>query len=222
MTNQDTSEVLIYETEDFQVAVSVRLDDETVWLTQRQMAELFGTTPENILIHLKNIYADGELEESATAKESLAVRTEGTRQVRRKIKHYNLDTIISVGYRVNSRRGVKFRQWATRTLQEHLVQGYTFNARLGERGMAKARQALDLLTRTLAQHELVNEEGRAVLEMVQQYARTFGLLLAYDENRLPGTPVHPKPAVGLSLDKARADRPLSRDDKAHATRRGEK
>ncbi|MHB1606899.1 MAG: hypothetical protein ACYCTV_11015 [Leptospirales bacterium] len=95
MTNQDTSEVLIYETEDFQVAVSVRLDDETVWLTQRQMAELFGTTPENILIHLKNIYADGELEESATAKESLAVRTEGTRQVRRKIKNYNLvDTII--------------------------------------------------------------------------------------------------------------------------------
>ncbi|MHB1606900.1 MAG: hypothetical protein ACYCTV_11020 [Leptospirales bacterium] len=119
---------------------------------------------------------------------------------------------------MNSRRGIKFRQWATRTLQEHLIQGYTFNARLGERGMAKARQALDLLTLMLAQHELVKEEGRAVLEMVQQYARTFGLLLAYDENRLSGTPVHPKPAVGFSLDKARADIDAMRGE---LTRRGE-
>ncbi|GMU44491.1 MAG: hypothetical protein AMXMBFR25_24770 [Lysobacterales bacterium] len=93
-----------------EVRVEVRLERETVWLTQRQMAELFETTPENVLMHLKNIFAEGELDEPATAKDFLAVQTEGKRQVRRSLKHYNLDAIISVGYRVNSRRGVRFRQ----------------------------------------------------------------------------------------------------------------
>jgi hypothetical protein len=110
------------------VRVDVMLDRDTVWLTQRQMSELFATTPENVLMHLKNIYADGELEEPATAKEFLAVRMEGKRRVQRQLKHYNLDAIISVGYRVNSRRGVRFRQWATNTLRQHLVRGYTLTS----------------------------------------------------------------------------------------------
>ena len=108
-------------------AVEVRLQGETLWLTQRQMGELFGTTPENVLMHLRNIYAEQELEEVATAKDFLAVRQEGKRQVKRRLKHYNLDAVISVGYRVNSTRATRFRQWATRVLREHLTQGYSLN-----------------------------------------------------------------------------------------------
>jgi len=110
-------------------AVEVRLDAgrDTVWLSQRQMAAVFETTPENVLMHLKNIFRDEELEEAATAKDFLAVQTEGKRQVKRNIRHYNLDAIISVGYRVSSKRAVLFRQWATRILREHLTQGYTLN-----------------------------------------------------------------------------------------------
>lgn len=105
--------------------VEVRLEGETVWLTQRQMGETFGTTPENVLMHLKRIYAEGELDEAATAKDFLAVRQEGSRQVRRRRKHYNLDAIISLGYRVSSARATQFRIWATRVLRQHLVDGYT-------------------------------------------------------------------------------------------------
>ena len=143
-------EVAVYEDAGGEVRVDVRLDRETVWLTQRQMAEVFDSTPENVLMHLRNIFSSGELEAEATTKEFLAVRTEGSRRVRRRLKHYNLDAIISVGYRVNTRRGVRFRQWATRTLHGHLVQGFTVNERrLAERGLREAREPLDLLARTL-------------------------------------------------------------------------
>ena len=140
-------EVAVYESGDGEVRVDVHFDRETVWLTQRQMAEeLFDTTPENVLMHLRNVFASGELEADGTTKEFLAVRTEGRRRVRRRLTHYNLDAIISVGYRVNSRRGVRFRQWATRTLREHLAYGYTVNERrLAERGLREARETNDLL-----------------------------------------------------------------------------
>lgn len=107
--------------------VQVQLAGETIWLTQRQMAEVFATTPENVLMHLKNIYAEGELQEPATAKEFLVVQTEGKRQVQRRLKHYNLDAIISVGYRVNSTRATRFRQWATGVLREHLTRGFSLD-----------------------------------------------------------------------------------------------
>lgn len=127
-------EVAVYEGADGEVRVDVRLDHETVWLTQRQMAEVFETTPENVLMHLGNIFGDDELKQAATAKDFLVVQTEGHRQVRRNLKHYNLDAIISVGYRVNSKRPVRFRQWATKTLREHLVRGYTLNRQQFMRG----------------------------------------------------------------------------------------
>lgn len=111
-------ELLIYETGEGATGVTVRMDGETVWLTQRQMGELFDTTPENVLMHLKNIFADGELDEPATAKDFSAVQIEGKRQVRRHLKHYNLDAIISVGYRVNSKRGVLFYAQARAAIDE--------------------------------------------------------------------------------------------------------
>lgn len=139
--------------------VEVRLEGNTVWLTQRQMGEVFGTTPENVLMHLKRIYAEGELEETATAKDSLVVRQEGTRQVRRRLKHYNLDAIISVGYRVSSARATQFRIWATGTLKEHLIQGYSLNQRrLAERGIG-FEQVVALLSRTLANQQLERQHA---------------------------------------------------------------
>jgi prophage maintenance system killer protein len=167
------------------------------------MATLFETTPENVLMHLKNVYGDGELMERGTTKDFLAVRTEGRRRVRRKLNYYNLDAIISVGYRVNSKRGVRFRQWATGVLREHIVKGYTLNAqRFAERGV-EIEQAIGLLARTLTQHALVTDEGRAVLEVVQQYTRAWRLLLQYDENRLPEAPERPvKPTAELRLPHA--------------------
>ena len=197
------SEVVIYQNERSQIQVSVRLDGETVWLTQRQMAELFDTSADNISLHLKNIFSEGELGEPATAEDFSVVQTEGRRQVTRNVKHYNLDAIISVGYRVNSKRGVQFRQWATQVLREHLVQGYTFNqTRLAERGLVEARQTLDLLARTLQNQALVDDTGRAVLELITGYADTWRLLLEYDENRL-ASPPGVRQSTGV-LDHARA------------------
>lgn len=198
-------EVVLYEAPDGGVRLDVKLEQETVWLTQLQMATLFETTPENVLMHLKNVYAEKELVDRSTTKDFLAVRTEGKRRVRRKLKHYNLDAIISVGYRVNSKRGVRFRQWATGVLREHIVQGYTLNAqRLAERGVGEIEQAVGLLARTLTANALVTDEGRAVLEVVQQYTQAWKLLLEYDEGRLAETPGKPvKPIAGLSLDDAR-------------------
>ena len=122
-------EVLVYEAPDGVVCVDVRVDRETVWLTQRQMAEVFDTTPENVVMHLRSVFSRKELEAEATTKDFLVVRMEGRRRVQRSLKHFNLDAIISVGYRVNSRRGVLFRQLATRTLRNHMLRGYTLNER---------------------------------------------------------------------------------------------
>jgi hypothetical protein len=120
-------EVLVYRTEDGSSRILVRLEDETVWLTQAMMAELYETTPQNITLHVRAIYEDGELNEAATCKEYLQVRSEGGRAVQRQLKHYNLDMVLAVGYRVRSPRGVLFRQWATERLREYLVKGFTLD-----------------------------------------------------------------------------------------------
>jgi hypothetical protein len=121
------SEILIYQTEDGRTRLDVRLDAETVWLTQAAMAELYQITPQNVTLHIRNIYKEGELQSQATCKEYLQVRQEGSRQVRRKLKHYNLDMIIAVGYRVRSHRGTQFRIWATQRLREYIVKGFTLD-----------------------------------------------------------------------------------------------
>ena len=122
-----SSELLIYQTEDGQTKIDVRMDNETVWLTQQMMAELFQTSQQNISLHINNIYEEGELEPQATHKEYLLVRQEGQRNVRRAVEHYNLDMIISVGYRVKSMRGTQFRIWATQKLREFIVKGFVLD-----------------------------------------------------------------------------------------------
>ena len=198
-----SGEVKLYETPDGEVRVDVRLGKETVWLTQRQMAQVFRTSTDNVSLHLRNIFSDNELEESATTEDFSVVQTEGNRRVQRTLKHYNLDAIISVGYRINSKQGVRFRQWATRTLRDHLARGFTLNERrLAERGLREAEESLDLLTRTLQNQALVDSTGQAVLELITSYADTWRLLLEYDEDRLK-TPPGTRPSVGvLDLDSA--------------------
>ncbi len=127
MTDSNPSQFIIYQSEDGQTRLDVRFMDETVWLTQALMAELFSSTPENVLMHLKNIYAEGELAQNSTTKDFLVVRQEGSRQVKRTLKHYNLDAIISVGYRVQSLAATRFRQWATRQLREYIVKGFVLD-----------------------------------------------------------------------------------------------
>ncbi|MCP4456798.1 MAG: virulence RhuM family protein [Cytophagales bacterium] len=123
----NTSEILIYKNEEGTIKVDVRIEEETVWLSQAQMAVLFQTTKQNISLHIKNVFEEGELEENSTVKEYLTVQKEGTRDIQRDIKFYNLDMIISVGYRVNSIRGTHFRIWATQRLREYIIKGFALN-----------------------------------------------------------------------------------------------
>ncbi len=120
-------ELVLYQTEDGRTRVECRFADESLWLSQALMAELFQVTPQNVALHLKALYQEGEIEETATCKDYLQVRVEGKRQVRRKVKHYNLDAILAVGYRVRSPRGTQFRKWATERLREYLVKGFTMD-----------------------------------------------------------------------------------------------
>jgi hypothetical protein len=127
MENKNTSQIIIYQTEDGKIKLDVRLENETVWLTQKLMAELFQTTPQNITIHLKNIYEEGELSEEATCKDFLQVQKEGSRNVERAQKFYNLDAIISVGYRIKSHVATQFRIWATQRLTEYIIKGFVLD-----------------------------------------------------------------------------------------------
>ncbi|MDR3425724.1 MAG: virulence protein RhuM/Fic/DOC family protein [Alphaproteobacteria bacterium] len=176
------SEIVIYEQEGR--AVEVRLDGDTVWLTQRQMSELLDSSTDNIGLHIKRIYEDGELAEMATTEESSVVQTEGKRSVARKIKQYNLDVIISVAYRVNSKRGVKFRQWATRVLREHLTRGYTLNRQRLESNAQELEAALRLVQQTAQTAELTTDAGRGLVDVIGRYTQTFLLLQRYDEGLL--------------------------------------
>lgn len=124
---ENKTDILIYQTENGKTKIDVRLEDETVWMTQKSIAELYQTTPQNITLHIKNIYLESELEETSTCKDYLQVRNEGNRTVQRNVRHYNLEMIIAVGYRVRSNRATRFRRWATERLNEYLVKGFTID-----------------------------------------------------------------------------------------------
>ena len=146
-------QIVIYQTEDGKTQIDVRLENETVWLTQAQMAELFKSSRTNVLEHIQHIYEDEELEKEATCRNFRQVRQEGKRTVNRAIIMYNLDMIISVGYRVNSKRGVKFRQWANKVIKDYLIKGYAVNERIRHEQIGELRQLVGMLGRTLQNQE---------------------------------------------------------------------
>ncbi len=194
-------EIAIYQSP--QGRVEVRVDRETVWLSQRQMAELFETSTDNIGLHLRRIYAESELDESATTEESSVVQQEGSRQVKRRVRHYNLDAIISVGYRVNSKKGVHFRQWATTLLRTHLSRGYTIHTQRFEANARELEAALQLIRRAAHSDHLALDAGRGLIDLVSRYTRTFLWLQRYDEGLLSEPHGHPGGSLP-SLQQARA------------------
>lgn len=195
-----SGEVALYESPDGDVRLDVSLRDESVWLTQAQMAELFGRDQSVISRHVRNVFKEVELVPESNMQNLHIASSD------RPVTLYSLDVIISVGYRVNSRRGTQFRIWATGTLREHLLRGYTLNERrLREKGIAEMEQALELLSRTLDRNALVRPEGQAVLDVIGRYARAWRLLLDYDEDRLASAPAKPlPPAPILALEEARS------------------
>lgn len=146
---EDKSEIILYQPEET-FKLEVRLESDTVWLTQQQMAELFQTSKQNISLHTNNVFKEKELQEISTVKYSLTVQQEGNRKVKRNIAYYNLDVIISVGYRVKSQRGTDFRIWATKVLKEYLLKGYAVNQRMEqlEQRVAKTEEKIDFFVRT--------------------------------------------------------------------------
>lgn len=178
------NKIVIYQTEDGKTQLDVKLENETVWLTQAQMTELFQTTKQNISLHINNIFKEGELDSKATVKEYLTVQHEGKRTVRRKVKYYDLDVIISVGYRVKSIRGTRFRQWATSVLRDYLIKGYAINQRIREENYQQMVQLVRSMARTVMLQDLSKEVRNALLDVVVDYTFALDRLDDYDYQRL--------------------------------------
>lgn len=179
------NQIVIYQSEDGQTQVDVRLENETVWLTQAQMVELFQTTKQNVSLHVGNVFREGELEQESTVKEYLTVQKEGERKVSRKVKYYNLDVIISVGYRVKSKRGTAFRIWANKVLKQYLMKGYAVNERMRKEQIGELRQLVGMLGRTIQNQPLLsNDETDALFKVVTDYTYALDTLDNYDYERL--------------------------------------
>jgi hypothetical protein len=169
------NEIIIYQGKDNQTQIEVQFEQDTVWLTQKDLAILFQTTIPNINMHLKNIFEECELDELATIKDFLIVRQEGKRQVKRVQKLYNLDAIISVGYRIKTNVATAFRQWATQRLKEHLVQGYTIN----QKRLDQLQKTVELIQKT-ASNETSLHEAKGLLDIITNYTQSFVLLNQFD------------------------------------------
>jgi hypothetical protein len=190
------NKVQLFTSTDGVVSLEVSLDKETTWLSLDQMVYLFERDKSVISRHLRNLFAEGEVvRDSVVAKNATTAADGKTYQV----DYYNLDVIISVGYRVKSQRGVQFRQWATRVLKQHLVQGYSLNQkRLAERGI-EFEQAIALLSKTLSNQQLVAPAGKAVLSVISDYARSWSLLQRYDEQSLADVAQHQQGMFALDF-----------------------
>jgi len=197
MLNKD---LVIFKTHNGEVNVDVRLEQDTLWLSLNQLAEVFERDNSVISRHLKNIFAEDELEKDSVVAKFATTATDGKIY---QVEYYNLDAIISVGYKVNSKRGTQFRQWASRVLKNHLVQGYSLNQqRLYEKGIDDFKRAISLLSQTLQRQSLVQDVGHYAIEIINQYAKTWHLLLAYDENSLTSPATLVESTQTLSYDMA--------------------
>lgn len=168
---EEQDKIVIYESEDGQTAIDVRIDLDTVWLIQAQLVELFRQTKQNISLHINNVFREGELEKQATVKDYLTVQKEGGRTVQRQIAHYNLDVIISVDYRVKSKRGTQFRIWASKVLKNYLLQGYALNQkRLQEKELKlnELQKAVEVVSVVANRKALSSTEASGILEVLNQ------------------------------------------------------
>lgn len=199
------SNIEIYQSEDGQTEVIVKFDKETVWVSQKQMSQLFEKDTDTIGLHLKNIYKSGELDENSTTEESSVVQKEGNRNVNRKIRFYNLDAIISVGYRVNSKRGIQFRIWANKILKEYLLKGYVLdNKRLEQQNeqLKELQDSVKILGNVLNYKALTNDESAGLLKIISDYAYALDILDQYDYQRLEIKDTSGKEAFQLTYEEA--------------------
>lgn len=199
------TQIAIYQSSDGSTQVEVRLEHETLWLSLQQIAELFGRDKSVISRHLRNIYREDELSPEATVAKNATVQNEGDRTVSRQIEYYNLDAIISVGYRVNSKQGTQFRIWANRVLKDYLVQGYALNKQRLEaqqEKLAELKQAIALSSRLIHNKDLSTPESQGILAILEKYSHALTVLDDYDHQRLQvvGTRTGAQPKI--SYDEA--------------------
>ena len=180
-------QIVIYETENGETVIDVKLENETIWLTQKLMSELFEKDSDTIGLHIKNIINEAELDEKSTTELFSVVQQEGKRSVKRNLKFYNLDMILSVGYRVNSKKGTQFRIWANKILKDHLIKGYSINeTRLKEQNeqLNSLKNTVTLLSNVLENKSLNNDEATGLLKVVTDYAYALDILDKYDHQEL--------------------------------------
>ena len=184
---EETGNIIFYQDNADNAQIEVKLEDETVWLTQAHMQELFRQTKQNISLHIKNIFNEGELTRDSTVKESLTVREEGGRKVKRKVEYYSLDVIISVGYRVKSKQGTQFRIWANKILKDYLTKGYALDKKRfteQSRQLDELKQTVKLLGNVIQSKALNSDEATGLLKVVTDYAYALDVLDRYDHQVL--------------------------------------
>jgi len=201
----DKGEIIIYQTEDGKSALEVNLREDTVWLTQKQMGVLFDKDTDTIGLHIRNIFKEGELEPRATTEESSVVQDEGGRQVRRKVKLFNLDVIISVGYRVKSLRGTQFRIWANNVLKDYLVRGYALNEKRLQEQLQRfdsLKQSIRLIENIARNKMLSITESEGLLRVITDFTYALDILDQYDYQKLQIVDTSHKDAVPISYSEA--------------------
>lgn len=179
---QETQNVVLYTDDKGQVSLEVSLENETVWLSQKQMAELFDKNVKTINEHIGNVFKEGELEQNAVIRNFRITASDGKTY---DVAHYNLDVIISVGYRVKSKRGTQFRIWASKILKEYLIKGYAINQqRLSKQGLNELTATMELVRKSIETKELSSNEAKGLFDIINNYAKTWALLQGYDSDKL--------------------------------------
>jgi prophage maintenance system killer protein len=203
MKKDISSDIVIYRAQDGKTELQVRLEEETVWLNHAQMAQLFKQTKQNVSLHIRNIFKERELKENSVVKESLTTARDGKTY---RTAYYNLDVIISIGYRVKSKRGTQFRIWATNLLKQHLIAGYTLNEKrlaAQEAKYQELQKAVKLLGQVAVNRQLSSTEAVELIRVVQDYAYGLDLIDAYDHQRLEIAAVSRQAALPISYEDAR-------------------
>jgi len=180
-------QIVIYQAKDGQTQIDVRLKEDTIWLTQKQMSELFEKDSDTIGLHLKNIFKSKELDKNTTTEKYSVVQKEGQRNVKRDILHYNLDAIISVGYRVNSKRGTQFRIWANKVLKDYLIRGFAINKKRLQKAkqqFKELKKIIQLQENVISEYQLETDEAKGLIKVISSYSTALDLLDDYDNQRL--------------------------------------
>ena len=178
------SNIVIYQTPDGETSIDVRLEGDTVWLSRMQIAELLQTKPQNISLHIGNIYREQELDANSTRKDFFLVQTEGKREVSRRIQLYNLDVIISVGYRVKSKRATQFRIWANKVLKEYIIKGYAINQNARIEQLEELKQTIAIMSNVIAAQQVTKDEAIGLLRVISDYTYALDTLDRYDFQQL--------------------------------------